>query len=202
MVPPKYPDHSAILGLAHFCLPLLTVLSTLSSCCKTSVEWWLENLALQQQLAVLRRSASKRLPLSPRRIESSGYSVWTLESRNGSAEEVRAAYLRPRFRRAPASQCPRLLKYRVNQNLINTRLQNCARYMIFVAEVNERGWSERVPGREALRFKAVSSRLPPYYDRLPVARSVSDLGIGKLRYRWSAKLNRAAAGMQACHDAY
>ena len=44
---------------------LLTVLQALSFCCKTSVERRPENLALRQQLAVLRRSAPKRLPLTP-----------------------------------------------------------------------------------------------------------------------------------------
>ena len=47
------------------CLFLLTVLQALSFCCKTSVELQSENLALRQQLTVLRRSAPKRLQLTP-----------------------------------------------------------------------------------------------------------------------------------------
>ena len=44
---------------------LRTVLGTLAMICKTSAQLRLENLALRQQLAVLRRSAPKRLPLTP-----------------------------------------------------------------------------------------------------------------------------------------
>jgi putative transposase len=44
---------------------LFTVLSTLASLCQTSAQLRLENLALRQQLAVLRRSAPKRLKLTP-----------------------------------------------------------------------------------------------------------------------------------------
>src|SRR4051794_152779 len=44
---------------------LFTVLSTLASLCQTSAQLRLENLALRQQLAVLRRSAPKRLQLTP-----------------------------------------------------------------------------------------------------------------------------------------
>ena len=44
---------------------LFTVLDTLASLCQTSVQLRLENLALRHQLAVLRRSAPKRLPLTP-----------------------------------------------------------------------------------------------------------------------------------------
>src|SRR3954471_18181977 len=43
---------------------LFTVLGTLASQCKTSAQLRLENLALRQQLAVLRRSAPKRLKLT------------------------------------------------------------------------------------------------------------------------------------------
>jgi putative transposase len=44
---------------------LCTVLGTLVSLCQTSAQLRLENLALRQQLAVLRRSAPKRLKLTP-----------------------------------------------------------------------------------------------------------------------------------------
>ena len=44
---------------------LFTVLGTLASLCQTSAQLRLENLALRQQLAVLRRSAPKRLRLTP-----------------------------------------------------------------------------------------------------------------------------------------
>jgi putative transposase len=44
---------------------LFTVLGTLASLCQTSAQLRLENLALRQQLAVLRRSAPKRLKLTP-----------------------------------------------------------------------------------------------------------------------------------------
>src|SRR4051794_1509167 len=44
---------------------LFTVLGTLASLCQTSAQLRLENLALRQQLAVLRRSAPKRLQLTP-----------------------------------------------------------------------------------------------------------------------------------------
>jgi hypothetical protein len=44
---------------------LFNVLDTLASLCQTSAQLRLENLALRQQLAVLRRSAPKRLPLTP-----------------------------------------------------------------------------------------------------------------------------------------
>jgi hypothetical protein len=44
---------------------LRTVLGTLAVICKTSAQLRLENLALRQQLAVLRRSAPKRLQLTP-----------------------------------------------------------------------------------------------------------------------------------------
>ena len=44
---------------------LVNVLGTLASMFKTSAQLRLENLALRQQLAVLRRSASKRLKLTP-----------------------------------------------------------------------------------------------------------------------------------------
>ena len=44
---------------------LFTVLSTLASLCQTSAQLRLENLALRQQLAVVRRSAPKRLKLTP-----------------------------------------------------------------------------------------------------------------------------------------
>src|SRR3982751_2217973 len=44
---------------------LLTMLGLLSSFFKTSAELRLENLALRQQLGVLRRSAPKRLRLTP-----------------------------------------------------------------------------------------------------------------------------------------
>jgi hypothetical protein len=44
---------------------LLNVLGVLSSLFKTSVELRLENLALRQQLGVLRRSAPQRLKLTP-----------------------------------------------------------------------------------------------------------------------------------------
>jgi hypothetical protein len=44
---------------------LCTVLGTLASLCQTSAQLRLENLALRQQLAVLRRSAPKRLQLTP-----------------------------------------------------------------------------------------------------------------------------------------
>src|SRR3954469_17232817 len=44
---------------------LFTVLSTLASLCQTSAQLRLENLALRHQLAVLRRSAPKRLKLMP-----------------------------------------------------------------------------------------------------------------------------------------
>ncbi len=44
---------------------LLTVVGTLVSMLKTSAELRLENLALRQQLGVLRRSAPKRLKLTP-----------------------------------------------------------------------------------------------------------------------------------------
>src|SRR3954469_18408479 len=43
---------------------LFTVLSTLASLCQTSAQLRLENLALRQQVAVLRRSAPKRLKLT------------------------------------------------------------------------------------------------------------------------------------------
>src|SRR5947209_12481464 len=41
------------------------MLDVLTSMCKTSAQLRLENLALRQQLAVLRRSAPKRLKLTP-----------------------------------------------------------------------------------------------------------------------------------------
>jgi hypothetical protein len=44
---------------------LFTVLGTLTLMLKTSAELRLENLALRQQLMVLRRSAPKRLKLTP-----------------------------------------------------------------------------------------------------------------------------------------
>jgi putative transposase len=44
---------------------LLTLLGALTSMCKTSAQLRLENLALRQQLMVLRRSAPKRLKLTP-----------------------------------------------------------------------------------------------------------------------------------------
>jgi putative transposase len=44
---------------------LFTVLEALASLCKPSAQLRLENLALRQQLAVLRRSAPKRLKLTP-----------------------------------------------------------------------------------------------------------------------------------------
>jgi putative transposase len=44
---------------------LLAVLGVLTSMCKTSAQLRLENLALRQQLTVLRRSAPKRLKLTP-----------------------------------------------------------------------------------------------------------------------------------------
>src|SRR4051812_49900592 len=44
---------------------LFTVLGTLASLCQTSAQLRLENLALRQQLNVLRRSAPKRLKLTP-----------------------------------------------------------------------------------------------------------------------------------------
>jgi hypothetical protein len=44
---------------------LLTVLGALASMFKTSAQLRLENIALRQQLAVLRRSAPKRLKLTP-----------------------------------------------------------------------------------------------------------------------------------------
>ena len=44
---------------------LLTVLGAFASMCKTSAQLRLENLALRQQLIVLRRSAPKRLRLTP-----------------------------------------------------------------------------------------------------------------------------------------
>ena len=44
---------------------LLAVLGALHSMFKTSAELRLENLALRQQLGVLRRSAPKRLKLTP-----------------------------------------------------------------------------------------------------------------------------------------
>src|SRR3954470_2814525 len=44
---------------------LFTVLGTLASLCQTSAQLRLENLALRQQLAVLRRSAPKRVKLTP-----------------------------------------------------------------------------------------------------------------------------------------
>jgi hypothetical protein len=43
---------------------LLTVLGTIASLCQTSAQLRLENLALRQQLAVLRRSAPKRWKLT------------------------------------------------------------------------------------------------------------------------------------------
>src|SRR4051812_40031769 len=44
---------------------LAAVLDVLTSMCKTSAQLRLENLALRQQLAVLRRSTPKRLKLTP-----------------------------------------------------------------------------------------------------------------------------------------
>ena len=44
---------------------LLAVLGAFTSMCKTSAQLRLENLALRQQLMVLRRSAPKRLELTP-----------------------------------------------------------------------------------------------------------------------------------------
>jgi len=44
---------------------LFTVLGALTSMLKTSAQLRLENLALRQQLALLRRSAPKRLKLTP-----------------------------------------------------------------------------------------------------------------------------------------
>ncbi|HEX4169921.1 MAG TPA: hypothetical protein VHZ55_31025, partial [Bryobacteraceae bacterium] len=44
---------------------VLTVLGAFTSMCKTSAQLRLENLALRQQLMVLRRSAPKRLKLTP-----------------------------------------------------------------------------------------------------------------------------------------
>jgi len=44
---------------------LFNVLGTLTLLCQTSAQLRLENLALRQQLAVLRRSAPKRLSLTP-----------------------------------------------------------------------------------------------------------------------------------------
>jgi hypothetical protein len=46
-------------------LRLFTVLGALTSMLKTSAQLRLENLALRQQLTVLRRSAPKRLKLTP-----------------------------------------------------------------------------------------------------------------------------------------
>ncbi|MBV8865258.1 MAG: hypothetical protein JO210_07645 [Acidobacteriaceae bacterium] len=44
---------------------LFTVLDTFASLCQTSAQLRLENLALRHQLTVLRRSAPKRLKLTP-----------------------------------------------------------------------------------------------------------------------------------------
>ena len=71
-VPPDNPSDLQSLKLIDFHLlrwsvqqRLFTVLGALTSMLKTSAELRLENLALRQQLAVLRRSAPKRLKLTP-----------------------------------------------------------------------------------------------------------------------------------------
>jgi len=71
-VPPKYSQSSVMIEVIKCYLllwsarqQLLTMLGTLSSLFKTSVELRLENLALRDQLGVLRRSAPKRLKLMP-----------------------------------------------------------------------------------------------------------------------------------------
>jgi hypothetical protein len=72
IVPPKYSDRSAIIEVDRFSFApsigattLFNVLGALASMFKTSSQPRLENLALRQQLAVLRRSAPKRLKLTP-----------------------------------------------------------------------------------------------------------------------------------------
>jgi hypothetical protein len=71
-VPPNNPIDLQSLKLIDFHLlrwsaqqRLFTVLGALTSMLKTSAQLRLENLALRQQLAVLRRSAPKRLKLTP-----------------------------------------------------------------------------------------------------------------------------------------
>src|SRR5260370_41781927 len=71
-VPPNNPIDLQSLKLIDFHLlrwsaqqRLFTVLGALTSMLKTSAQLRLENLALRQQLAVLRRSAPKRLSLTP-----------------------------------------------------------------------------------------------------------------------------------------
>jgi len=72
IVPPNNPIDLQSLKLIDFHLirwsaqqRLFTVLGALTSMLKTSAQLRLENLALRQQLAVLRRSAPKRLRLTP-----------------------------------------------------------------------------------------------------------------------------------------
>jgi len=71
-VPPNNPVDLQSLKLIDFHLlrwsaqqRLFIVLGALTSMLKTSAQLRLENLALRQQLAVLRRSAPKRLKLTP-----------------------------------------------------------------------------------------------------------------------------------------
>jgi hypothetical protein len=71
-VPPNNPIDLQSLKLIDFHLlrwsaqqRLFTVLGALTSMLRTSAQLRLENLALRQQLAVLRRSAPKRLKLTP-----------------------------------------------------------------------------------------------------------------------------------------
>jgi len=72
IVPPNNPIDLQSLKLIDFHLlrwsaqqRLFTVLGALTSMLKTSAQLRLENLALRQQLTVLRRSAPKRLKLTP-----------------------------------------------------------------------------------------------------------------------------------------
>ena len=72
IVPPNNPIDLHSLKLIDFHLlrwsarqRLFTVLGALTSMLKTSAQLRLENLALRQQLAVLRRSAPRRLRLTP-----------------------------------------------------------------------------------------------------------------------------------------
>ena len=72
IVPPNNPVDLQSLKLIDFHLlrwsarqRLFTVLGALTSMLKTSAQLRLENLALRQQLAVLRRSAPRRLRLTP-----------------------------------------------------------------------------------------------------------------------------------------
>jgi hypothetical protein len=97
-VPPNNPVDLQSLKLIDFHLlrwsaqqRLFIVLGALTSMLKTSAQLRLENLALRQQLAVVRRSAPKRLKLTPAdRI----FWVWlySLQQWRGNSQRDRSGF--------------------------------------------------------------------------------------------------------------